>query len=38
VESLFRDFDPEIKVVTADKKFFSMNDERILKASSLDFV
>ena len=38
VESLFRDFDPEIKVVPADKKFFSMNDERILKASSLDFV
>ena len=38
VESLFKDFDPEIKVVPAGKKFFSMDDERIRKVSSLDFV
>ena len=38
VESLFKDFDPEIKVVPTSRKFFNMNDERILKASSLDFI
>ena len=38
VESLFRDFDPEIKVVSADKKFFSIDDERIQKAKELDFI
>ena len=38
VESLFRDFDPEIKVVSAQRKFFSMDDERIKKAQQLDFI
>ena len=38
VESLFRDFDPELKVVSADRKFFSMDDERIRKATALDFT
>ena len=38
VESLFRDFDPEIKVVSANRKFFSIDDERISKARQLDFV
>lgn len=38
VESLFKDFDPEIKVVPAGMKFFNKDDERILKASSLDFI
>ena len=38
VESLFRDFDPEIKVVSAERKFFSMDDERIQKAKELDFI
>ena len=38
VESLFKDFDPEIKVVPTGRKFFNMDDERILKASYLDFI
>lgn len=38
VESLFRDFDPELKVVASDKKFFDMDDERIQKACQLDFI
>lgn len=38
VESLFRDFDPELKVVSSDKKFFSTDDERIKKACELDFI
>ncbi|MBR3660199.1 MAG: ABC transporter permease [Bacteroidaceae bacterium] len=38
VESLFRDFDPEIKVVSADRKFFSIGDELIQKAKDLDFI
>ena len=38
VESLFKDFDPEIKVVPAGMKFFNKDDERILRASSLDFI
>ena len=38
VESLFKDFDPEIKVVPSGMKFFNKDDERILKASSLDFI
>ena len=38
VESLFKDFDPEIKVVSSHKKFFKIDDERILKASELDFI
>ena len=38
VESLFKDFDPEIKVVAQGRKFFSTDEERIVKASSLDFV
>ena len=38
VESLFKDFDPELKVVSAQKKFFSMDDERINKAKELDFI
>ena len=38
VESLFKDFDPELKVVPAGKKFLSMDDERIIKARELDFV
>lgn len=38
VESLFKDFDPELKVVSTAKKYFCMDDERILKASRLDFV
>ena len=38
VESLFKDFDPEIKVVSRQKKFFEMDDERITEAKSLDFV
>ena len=38
VESLFRDFDPEIKVVSAEKKFFSIDDELIQKAKELDFI
>ena len=38
VESLFKNFDPEIKVVPSGMKFFNKDDERILKASSLDFI
>jgi len=38
VESLFRDFDPEIKIISANRKFFSMDDERIGKARQLDFI
>ena len=38
VESLFKDFDPEIKVVPTGGKFFNMDDERILKVTSLDFI
>lgn len=38
VESLFRDFDPELKVVSSDKKFFSTDDERIKKVCELDFI
>ena len=29
VESLFKDFDPEIKVVASGRKFFKTDDERI---------
>lgn len=38
VESLFKDFDPEIKVVPTGRKFFNMDDERILKVTSLDYI
>ena len=38
VESLFRDFDPELKIVPATGKFFSIDDERIRKAQNLDFI
>ena len=38
VESLFRDFDPELKVVASDKKFFSTDDDRIQQACNLDFI
>ena len=38
VESLFRDFDPELKVVTTTGKYFRMDDERIQKAGTLDFI
>ena len=38
VESLFRDFDPELKVVSTDRKFFSTDDERIGKVLDLDFI
>ena len=38
VESLFKDFDPEIKVVSAGMKFFNKDDERIIRASYLDFI
>lgn len=38
VKSLFKDFDPEIKVVSANRKFFSLDNENIRKASALDFI
>ena len=38
VESLFRDFDPELKVVASDRKFFNMDDERIQKVCQLDLI
>ena len=38
VESLFRDFDPEIKIVPANRKFFSIDDKRIGKAVQADFI
>ena len=38
VENLFRNFDPELKVVSSTHKFFSMDDERIRKAQTLDFI
>lgn len=38
VESLFKDFDPELKVVSADRKFFGIDDARIQKAATLDFI
>ena len=38
VESLFRDFDPELKVVATQSKFFNTDDERIKKACNLDFI
>lgn len=38
VESLFRDFDPELKVVSTNRKFFSMDDERIGKVLDLDLI
>lgn len=38
VESLFRDFDPELKVVATDRKFFNINDSQIQKACNSDFI
>ncbi len=38
VEDLFRNFDPELKVVSSEHKFFSMDDEHIRKAQNLDFI
>lgn len=38
VESLFKDFDPELKIVSTDKKFFSTDDERIKKVLYQDFI
>lgn len=38
VESLFKDFDPELKVVPAHGKFFSTDDERINRALALPFI
>ncbi|MBO7110494.1 MAG: FtsX-like permease family protein [Bacteroidaceae bacterium] len=38
VESLFRDFDPDLKVVPAGRKFFNIDDERIYRARELDFI
>ncbi len=38
VENLFRNFDPELKVVSSTHKFFSMDNERIRKAQTLDFI
>lgn len=38
VESLFKEFDPQIKVVHSEKKFFTIDDERIQKAKNLDFI
>lgn len=38
VESLFKDFDPEIKVIPARTKFFYADDDRISKAMTLPFV
>ena len=38
VESLFKDFDPELKVVSTDNKFFKTDDEKVNKACYLDFI
>ena len=38
VESLFKDFDPELKVVSTDHKFFKTDDEKVNKACNLDFI
>lgn len=38
VESLFRDFDPELKVTAAAGKYFNIDDDRIRKAGTLDFI
>ena len=38
VESLFKDFDPELKVVPAHGKFFSTDDERINRTLALPFI
>lgn len=38
VESLFRDFDPELKVTAAAGKYFNIDDDRIRKAGKLDFI
>ena len=38
VESLFKDFDPEIKVVASGRKFFSTDDERIRRIMDLDYT
>lgn len=38
VASLFRDFDPELKVVPAQGKFLKTTDENIEKACSLPFI
>ena len=38
VESLFRDFDPDLKVVPTGRKFFSIDDERICRVRELDFI
>jgi len=38
VESLFKDFDPEIKVVASGHKFFAADDERILRVKELDYI
>ena len=38
VESLFRDFDPDLKVVPSGRKFFNIDDERIYRARELDFI
>jgi lipoprotein-releasing system permease protein len=38
VESLFKDFDPELKVVASTGKFFNSDDQRIQKACQLDFI
>lgn len=38
VASLFRDFDPELKIVPAQGKFFKTNDENVKNACSLPFI
>lgn len=38
VESLFKDFDPELKVVPAHGKFFNTDDERINRTLALPFI
>lgn len=38
ISTLMSDFDPQLKVVAADSKFFSASDERIAQARELPFV
>lgn len=38
VESLFGNFDPDIKVVASKGKFFDTNDSRIISAQQLPFI
>lgn len=38
VESLFHDFDPELKIISGNSKFFSANDDKVRRVTELDII